>query len=350
VNAHKGIWTALKVLAVLLVPVLLWLVLSHIGFGRVIEAMRRASARAILIAALLYLAVFVLWTLRWQLLMKRKERKSIAALLPIYMAGIFGNMVTPGARVGGEPVRAFYMSRAFGGEKSAHLGVVLVDKLGNGAVFMLFLVASVIFIALSIPLGTAVKAGLAGGALLATAVTVGGLLATDKAKLRSHLVGRILPAIYGSALLRFVRRTFPTYDHFESYVTRKLRNVFGPMAHAAGSPKALAKILLISAVSWLLFYLAHYVLFAELGARIDFVKAAVIVTVASFLGDASFTPGGAGFTEAAMIGLCAAYGVDADAAAAVTLISRGLFYAYGLGLGALCLGALAALYGRRAQE
>ncbi len=349
-NARKGIWTALKVLAVLLVPVLLWLVLSHIGFGRIIEAMRRASARAILTAALLYLAVFVLWTLRWQLLMKREERKSIAVLLPIYMAGIFGNVVTPGARVGGEPIRAFYMSRAFGGEKSAHLGTLLVDKLGNGAVFTLFLVASVIFIALSIPLGPAVRAVLAGAVLLAVAVIVGGLLVRGKAKLRSRLLARVLPALYGSALLRFVRVTFPTYDHFESYVIRKLENVFRPIARAAGSPKALTKILLISAVSWLLFYLAHYVLFTELGVRIGFVKAAVIVTVAHFFGDVSFAPGGAGFTETAMIGLCAAYGVDADAAAAVTLISRGVFYVHGLGLGGLCLGALAALYGRRARE
>ena len=47
-----------------------------------------------------------------------------------------------------------------------------------------------------------------------------------------------------------------------------------------------------------------------------------------------------------MIGLCAAFGVEPGAAAAVTLISRVLFYAYGLGLGGLCLAALSVAYGR----
>jgi hypothetical protein len=47
-----------------------------------------------------------------------------------------------------------------------------------------------------------------------------------------------------------------------------------------------------------------------------------------------------------MIGLCTAFGVDNGTAAAVTLISRGVFYICGLGVGGACFGGLALLYGR----
>jgi len=76
----------------------------------------------------------------------------------------------------------------------------------------------------------------------------------------------------------------------------------------------------------------------------------VIVTIATFCGELSATPGGAGLIEAVMIGMCAAFGVDAQTAAAVTLISRGIFYAYGLGVGGVSLAVLATIYGRRRDQ
>ena len=47
-----------------------------------------------------------------------------------------------------------------------------------------------------------------------------------------------------------------------------------------------------------------------------------------------------------MIGLSAAVGVKTTTAAAVTLISRGIYYFYGLGVGGLCFLVLGSLYGR----
>jgi uncharacterized protein (TIRG00374 family) len=128
---------------------------------------------------------------------------------------------------------------------------------------------------------------------------------------------------------------------------RKLDNVLRPVVRATGSPKALAKIIVITTAAWLLYCLAHHVLFLELGAEIGFVRVAVIVTISTVVGDLSMTPGGAGLLETAAIALCGAFGVDYETAAAVILVSRGVYYALGLAGGGLCLGALALLYRRR---
>ncbi|MHC4591078.1 MAG: lysylphosphatidylglycerol synthase transmembrane domain-containing protein [Planctomycetota bacterium] len=348
-GGRKAVGPAVKALAVLLVLGLLCHVLRRIGFSNILDAMRRVSWKPIGTAALLQFGVLLLWSFRWQQLMKREERKSILALFPIYMAGVFGNVITPGARVGGEPIRAHYMSRTFGGEKSVYLGTILADKLGNGLVFMGFLVASVAFVVALVPLGLAPKLVLAGAVALVLAAVIGGLMLRRHVGTKSPLLRRLLTGIYSSAVMKLVRSRFPTYKGFEEYVIHKLDNVLTPIARAAGSPKSVAKIIAVSAAAWILFCLAHYVLFQALGADINFVRVLIIVTISSFLGDISISPGGAGFMETAMIALCAAFGVAHDGAAAVTLISRGVFYTFGLGLGGLCLAVLAAVYGRREQ-
>ena len=341
---------AAKVLAVPLVLALVYYVLKRIGFRSILDEMRKLGPVSIRNAALLYFAALVLWSFRWQQLMKRGERRSLAALFPIYMSGVFGNVITPGARIGGEPIRAYYMSKAFGGEKSAYLGTILADKVGNGSVFIGFVLLSAILGLLFVPAGMAPKIVLLGGVILAAAVAAGvttGFLLRKRIGVNSPLFSKLLSVIYNSALLKFIRTRFSSYQHFEDYAARKLENITGPIRQVATSPKSIAKIVVISVASWILIYSAHYVLFIALGAQIGFLRVLIIVTFATLCGDLSVSPGGAGFMEAAMIGLCAAFGVDYSTAAAVTLISRGIFYAYGLGVGGLCLVGLACLYGRK---
>jgi len=343
----RASWTAVKCLAAIAVLALLCVALRHIGFRKVLAAARRADRASLSAAVSLNLSAFVLWTLRWQQLMRRQERRSVAVLFPIYMAGVFGNLMTPGARVGGEPIRAFYMSRAFGGEKTAYLGTILADKLGNALVFLFFLAASVTFIVLVVPIGIVSRVALEVAVLLPLMAVCSGFLLRKRVERRSRVLARLLPALYGSAPMDFLRRRFPTYQQFEEYAITRLDNVTGPMVRAAGSGKAVAKVVLVSVAAYLLFCLAHLVLFRALGSRIDFGRVIVIVTVSNFLGDISVSPGGAGFMEVAMIAMCAAFGVDARTAAAVTLMSRGIFYLCGFGLGGACLAGLALRYGRR---
>ncbi|MGD2176086.1 MAG: flippase-like domain-containing protein [Candidatus Brocadiaceae bacterium] len=339
--------TALKVLAVLAVLGLLCYVLRRIGFRSIISEIGRTPPPALMSAALLQLAVFVLWAFRMQLLMRPPERRSILSLFPIYMAGVFGNVVTPGARVGGEPIRAYYMSAAYGGEKSAYLGTILADKLGNAAVVVGFLVVSLLVVVVLVPMEALIKAALLTGIALLLVTVVSGALLRKHVNLRSPLLNRLLPAVYHSRLLKFIRRRFRTYGQFEDYAIRKLDNVFSPIARAAGSPRSVLKIVVISGGAWLLFCLLHHVLFLGFGVPIGFPRVIVIVTISTCVGDVSMSPGGAGFMEGAMLALCAAFGITAQTAAAVTLISRGIFYGFALGAGGASLAGLSLIFGRR---
>ncbi len=346
-GGRRRLWRLLKVLLVLLVVGLLYVVLRRIGFRNILRVMGRADFASIRSASLLFVTVFLLWCFRWTQLIRPELRGNLLAVFPIYMAGVFFNIITPGARVGGEPVRAYYMSKAFGGEKTVYLGTILADKLGYASVFLGFLTMSVFFVVVFVQIPLVYKVVLGGVVFLVFGAVLSGFLLRKQVGLESPLLGKLLRLLYEGRLMRFLRRRFVTYEHFEQYAIGKLDNLVTPLGRAAGSPKAVAKVATISAVSWLMICLAHLVLFESLGADVGFVRVLVIVTISTFLGDVSLSPGGAGFMEGAMLALCAAFGVPAQTAAAVTLVSRGIFYLCGLGLGGLCLAGLTILYGRR---
>ncbi|MFO8007200.1 MAG: lysylphosphatidylglycerol synthase transmembrane domain-containing protein, partial [Candidatus Brocadiia bacterium] len=178
---RKAIWTAVK--AVLLVAVLglLCLVLRRIGFRNILKAIGETDRRAIVAAALLQATVFMLWCFRWLHVMRPEERPGYFATLPIYMAGVFVNSITPGARVGGEPVRAYYMGKAFGGEKTAYLGTIIADKVGYAAVFMGFVIVSVFFVVAFVPIGLVYKLVFGGAVAFVVLAVLSGLL------LRHHI-------------------------------------------------------------------------------------------------------------------------------------------------------------------
>ena len=340
-------WNVAKILAFVAILGFLYLIIRRIGVQKVWSLLQQVPTKMIYLAAALYVAAFFLWTLRWQLLMKREHRKPFHVLFPVYMAGVFGNIVTPGARVGGEPLRAYYMSRIYGGAKTSHLGTVLAAKAGNAVVFMGLVLFSVTFVTLFVPINIWLKILLEGFVLLIVAAMVSGFLLREKIGVRSPLMGKLLGWIYNLPILRVLRRRFRTYERFESYMIEKLDNVFAPVVRTVTKPKAIAKTIFTTLASWMIFFLAHHILFASLGADIDYLGVLIIVCISNFLGDMAASPGGAGFMETIMIGLCAGFGVDTSIAAAVTLLSRALFYATGIGIGGLCFAALVLIYGRR---
>jgi uncharacterized protein (TIRG00374 family) len=349
-SRRRAVWTAVKVVGALVLAGMLYLAIRHIGPGNVVAAMRRAKPRSIAVAAAGTFVVFLLWCVRWTQMMPRRERRSLLRIFPIYMAGVFGNVVTPGARVGGEPIRAYYMSRAFGGEKTAYLGTIIADKVGYLLVFTGFLILSVLFVVVVVPIGRVYRLLLGGAVVLVALAILSGALLKEQIGRGSPLLRRVLPVLYHGKHMAALRRLFPTYRHFEDYCVGKLDNLVRPLVQAAGSPRAVAKAIAISTASWLLMCLAHQVVFAGLGLRLDFPRVVVIVTIATFVGDLCMSPGGAGAMEAAMVALCAAFGVPYDTAAAVTVISRGIYYVLGIGLGGVCLAALAARYGRSSDH
>ncbi len=338
-------------LVLLLVVVgLLAFALRGIKFSDVWEDICKANPHYLIAAGVLQICALLLWAKRWQVLIPRAERPGYFAILPIFFAGFFGNVITPGARLGGEAVRAWYMSKKFGGEKTRHLGTVLVDKAGAASIFIALVYIATVLVVTITNIDLWLRIVLLIPIVLLPAIITSGVLLREKIQLGRFVTNRVLPAIYHGRLMEFVRRKFPSYDHFEEYMIAKLDNVFSPICHAVTSPKALAKIVLLGLGGWVCVILSEWSLFLALGVKpetLSVVEVFIIICMANVVGDLSITPGGLGFMGLAMAELCKLFGVTRVTSLAVTGVSRALFFLVAGGVGGVCVLWLTLRYGRR---
>ena len=107
------------VLLLLFSLAILVVILWFVGIEEIIAALKFADLRLILVAVLVQFFVFYLYTLRWRI---------IAKLLPITLVGLAANNITPMGRGGGEPVRAYILSRDIGVTMEESFATVVADK------------------------------------------------------------------------------------------------------------------------------------------------------------------------------------------------------------------------------
>jgi uncharacterized membrane protein YbhN (UPF0104 family) len=95
--------------------------------------------------------------------------------------------------------------------------------------------------------------------------------------------------------------------------------------------------LALSLAGWFAESLAFALLLGALGTDLSLLPAMFVFTVAMIVGALSMLPGGLGSTEATMIGLLLALGVDFDRALVATAVIRLTTLWFGVGLGSLAL-------------
>ena len=95
-------------ISIVILVVMLWFV----GIDQVISALKVANLYIIALAIAVQIITYFLYTLRWQILNKQADLDvSIRELFPMVLVGLAVNNITPSGRGGGEPVRAYILSK-----------------------------------------------------------------------------------------------------------------------------------------------------------------------------------------------------------------------------------------------
>jgi len=125
---------------------MIFLILRNINFFEVYSLLRKINLIYFFLAILFYLIGFLLWNFRFMYTIKKLVSGDFYFFLNVLFAGSFFNTITPGANVGGEPFRAYLLSKKYKKSKSKILGAIFADKSFNLLAFSGFLVFSVLFV------------------------------------------------------------------------------------------------------------------------------------------------------------------------------------------------------------
>lgn len=134
-----------KVLFGLLVSLFfIWISLRGLHLGELGQYLRQANYGWILPGIVVYFGAVWARTWRWHYLLRPLKPVSLAALFPIVCIGYFGNNVYP-ARAG-EVIRAFVLRRNEGISVSASLATIIVERVFDGLVMLLFVFFALPFV------------------------------------------------------------------------------------------------------------------------------------------------------------------------------------------------------------
>jgi uncharacterized protein (TIRG00374 family) len=129
---------------VLITVFFLWLAVRNVDISAVRDALRQASYRYLIPAALFCGTGYLLRTLRWQRILAPTTPVPFVRLFPVLMVGFAANNLLP-ARIG-ELVRAYLLSRRERISSSLALATIVVERVFDGLMLITLMAATILVV------------------------------------------------------------------------------------------------------------------------------------------------------------------------------------------------------------
>ncbi|HEY4691485.1 MAG TPA: lysylphosphatidylglycerol synthase transmembrane domain-containing protein [Anaerolineae bacterium] len=287
-------------LGLIVSAIFLWLALRGLKLEEVAGDLRSADYVWLIPGVAVYfLAVFVR-TWRWHYLLRPLREVSVRHLFPVVVIGYMGNNVYP-ARAG-ELLRAYVLKRNEQVSASASLATVIVERLFDGVVMLLF-----VFVALPTApfLAGWLRSIVVGGSLIfLTALMIFLLLAARPAlaaRFYNPLIDRFLPG-------RVRERARGLLDRFMTGLAslRDLRHVL--------------MVFFTSILIWLLETVKYWLVMHAFNFEVSFFTLMLMNGIVNLATTIPAAPGYIGTFDAPGIAVLVAFGVDQEIATAYTLV------------------------------
>lgn len=301
-------------LGVLLSLGLLAYLLSRFDLGEVLSALRLAEAHWLLLAALLYVALFPLRGLRWAILYRDVKPISTLLATEVFLVGFMANNLMP-ARLG-DVARAFVLGKRERISVTTTFSNILLERVFDGLTVVGFLFFVLLVAPPEAGWVSAVGAlmGLVFFGALAAATSVA-FFEAQTLRLVRFATGPLPPAL-GAKLLSLVT---------------KLAHGFRPLK----SPGAVLGVLGLSLVIWAVEVLVYWVAQHAFGLEVPLLGLALVMAILTLGITAPSAPGFVGVYEALVISAVGLYGVKEPLAPAYAIAMHLIHYVPGTLLGLL---------------
>lgn len=295
----------------LILGVMLWFV----GIGDILGALKIANLWFIALAVLIQVFTYYLYTLRWQIINKMDGIEiSIKELFPIVMVGLATNNITPAGRGGGEPVRAYILSRDKGYPMEETFATVVADKALDTFPFVFLAILTIIGITFyfKLDLWILILMIVAVIAIVACLILLIYMSVNPKfgKKVDNWIIGLIR---------RFYKKNS---DELEQKVHTVIDGFQDTMKLVISDKRILHYALPLSFIIWIFEILRVYVVFLAFGAHVSPIIIGEVFIMASLIGMIPLLPGGLGAVDGVMILFYSTAGISASLSAAATVIER----------------------------
>ncbi|MBE6500039.1 MAG: UPF0104 family protein [Methanobrevibacter thaueri] len=297
--------------SLLILAIMLWFV----GIDKVIGALKVANMSIIALAIGVQIFTYFLYTLRWQVLNKVANMDvSFKNLLPMVLVGLAVNNITPSGRGGGEPVRAYLLSKQKDYLMEETFATVVADRALDTFPFIVLAAITVAAMALSFNFDLWLIIIM----IIAVIVIVAILIILIYMCINPGFGKRVDGWIVGLVRRFYKKNTVELEEKIHGVI-------FGfqdTMKLLISNKKGLLITIPLSFVIWIFEILRVYLVFLAFGANVDFVVIGEVFIVACLVGMIPLLPGGIGAIDGLMIIFYSAAGIPSSISAAATVIER----------------------------
>lgn len=286
-------------IGVLISAVFIWLALRGLHLPDVWASLRTADYGWLIPSIAVYFLAVWARTWRWDYLLRPMKRIPLHRLFPVVVIGYMGNNVYPFRA--GELLRAFVLRREEGVSMSSSLATIVVERVFDGLVMLLF-----VFVAL--PFAPLPSDGIRLVVIAGSAVFLGALLVFFAVaavpgrfmQLTEWFADRLLPEKFRSPIKEFAAR-------FISGLT------------ALRSGRGLVMIFMTSVVIWLLETVKYWFVMHAFDFSVSFFALMLMNGIVNLATTLPSAPGYIGTFDGPGIAVLSLYGVDPAVATAYTL-------------------------------
>jgi hypothetical protein len=305
-----------KTLALFIVGIgILAIMVMFIGPGEVESALVLANPWYVALAVTIEFVIFIVWTQRWFITIKSlgmfaKRRH----LLPMLLVGLAINNLTPSARGGGEPVRAYILGKYSNSPMENAFATVVADRGLDTFPFVILAIISILYMIFYFKLAEWIVYALII-ALIILLITFFVILymCVDEGA--------------GEKITLWIVRVIKRFSHkehskLEDKALNAMRGFQDSIRVMIKDRNVLMYALPLSFVIWILEISRVYIVFLAFGAHIPIGVIAAVFVIATLIGMIPLLPGGLGAVDGVMILMYSVAGIPPFVSAAVTIVER----------------------------
>ena len=293
----------------------LGLMVLFIGPEKIESALQQSNPWYLALAVIIQLAIYGLWTERWlittsslDISIKRRH------LLPMLLVGLAINNITPSGRGGGEPVRAYLLSKYSQSPFENAFATVIADRGLDTFPFIALAIITIITAILYINLPQWMVITLVIGLIILIVVFFLALYMSINREFGDRAVRWFLKVLK--------RISTKMHDRIEQRAINAVGGFQESMKVMITDRKVLLYGIPISFIIWGLEIMRVYVVFLALNINAPLEIIAAVFVISTLIGMIPLLPGGLGAVDGMMILLYSYAGIPASISAAATLVER----------------------------
>lgn len=286
-----------------------------IGPAKVEESFKFANPLYIVLAFILQITIYLLLTERWSITI-RPLGISVKKLhlLPMLLVGLAVNNITPSGRGGGEPIRAYILSKYSNSPMESSFATVIADRGLDTLPFFLLAVLTLIYAVLFLKLSFGMMVLLLISLMLLLIVFILILYTSLNQRMGKKITLRLVRLVKKLSRKKHNRleeRALDALNGFQKSIRILIKNrtvlIYG---------------LPISFLIWLMEILRIYIVFSAFDVPISLELVAAVFIISTLVGIIPLLPGGLGTVDGIMIVLYSVAGIPPSISAAATILER----------------------------